>query len=118
MAIIRPTKVRFFVGREKLVGNIISDNTENEPTLLFLHGAGKATKERSNYIAFELAKHGIRSFSFDFSGHGESSGKLEESSLRKRVEEASAALNFLNHSEAVTLYGSSMGAHTEGARTG
>jgi len=105
------TKVSFSAGEERLAGNIIYGDGESKPRLLFLHGAGKATKERSSYLAFELAKHGIGSFSFDFSGHGESSGRLEESSLKKRLAEASVALHFLDKSEGITVCGSSMGAH-------
>lgn len=37
--------------------------------------------------------HGCRGVAFDFSGHGESAGKLRELSLRRRFEQAVAAID-------------------------
>jgi uncharacterized protein len=111
MSIISVRKVNFEVGAERLVGNIIGPDRHAKPTVLFLHGAGQSSKERSNYLAVELAKRGISSFAFDFSGQGESSGRMKDSSLFKRVGEAREALSFLNLGEGITVVGSSMGAH-------
>jgi pimeloyl-ACP methyl ester carboxylesterase len=97
-------KVEFQVGGEKLVGQIIG----GDPSILILHGAGTADKDRLRPIAEQLAENDIGSFSFDFSGHGESSGQLAESSLKKRVEQAEAALKYITK-KPFSVVGSSMG---------
>jgi len=96
----------FRVESEKLVGQIIGD----DPSVLILHGAGTAHKDRLRPIAEQLAGNGIGAFSFDFSGHGESSGQLAESSLKKRVEQAEIALQFIVK-KPFSVIGSSMGGH-------
>src|SRR2546425_11226766 len=102
-------KVQFAVGGEALAGNIISGSELDEPRLLLVHGAGQATKERARPLALKLAEYNISSFGFDFSGHGESTGKLEESSLYKRTTEAKEACRFLTSEEPLTVCGFSMG---------
>lgn len=82
------------------------------PRILFLHGAGKATKERCLPLANRLAtEYQLPSFAFDFSGHGASTGTLENSSLNKRVDEALAALEYAGLKEPVSLCAFSMGGH-------
>jgi len=89
-------KLHFLAGNENMSGQILTHRESDSPRLLFLHGAGQSTKEKIRPLAERLLQAGLASFSFDFSGHGESSGKLEQSSLKKRVAEAQAALNFLS----------------------
>jgi pimeloyl-ACP methyl ester carboxylesterase len=63
---------------------------------VILHGAGPATTRQSNYyLADELVKRGIGVILFDFSGHGESSGKLSELSLSRRVKQAIGVIDKL-----------------------
>lgn len=62
-------------------------------TVVLLHGAGNGSKERLRPLLAEAAAHGCRALAFDFSGHGESSGALGESSLRRRFEQAVAVLD-------------------------
>lgn len=63
---------------------------------VILHGAGPATTRQSNYyLADELVKRGIGVILFDFSGHGESSGKLSELSLSRRVKQAKGVIDKL-----------------------
>lgn len=47
--------------------------------------------------------------SFDFSGHGESTGELSASSLEKRVAEAAHMLQFCDTTKPLIIVGSSMG---------
>jgi uncharacterized protein len=104
---------RFRAGHETLAGLfVLADKPDAKPELLFLHGAGNSTKDRSLPIAVKLASdYGISSFAFDFSGHGESTGNLQESSLKKRLDEARVALAFAGFDEKVSLCGFSMGGH-------
>jgi uncharacterized protein len=105
--------VTFRAGDEMLSGRFIRPaGYQVAPRILFLHGAGKATKERCLPLANRLAaEYQLASFAFDFSGHGTSTGTLENSSLDKRVEEAIAALEYAGFTESVSLCAFSMGGH-------
>lgn len=105
------TKVNFQAGNEDLSGQIVSLHHDSHPEILFLHGAGQATKERALPIMEKLAEAGIDSFSFDFSGHGESTGILNASSLKKRVAEANEALKYLDDAKEWSICAFSMGGH-------
>ncbi|MDH6449443.1 pimeloyl-ACP methyl ester carboxylesterase/aminoglycoside phosphotransferase (APT) family kinase protein [Streptomyces sp. SAI-149] len=67
--------------------------TAVSPTAVLLHGAGSGSKERLLPLLDEFVAHGCRALAFDFSGHGESSGKLAELSLRRRFEQAVAVID-------------------------
>jgi uncharacterized protein len=77
---------------------------------LSLHGAGPAGRERFRYLAEHLVSRGSSAFSLDFPGHGESTGKLRESSLVRRAIQARAAIEFMPQFPTV-LIGTSMGGH-------
>lgn len=62
-------------------------------TAVVLHGAGTGSKERLLPLVREFVAHGCRGIAFDFSGHGESTGELSESSLRRRFEQAVAVID-------------------------
>jgi len=104
--------VSFSAGEEKLAGLLVRGNASEKPEVLFLHGAGRGSKQRPLPIAeYLLEKEKVSSFLFDFSGHGESSGILVASSLAKRVAEARAALQFFNPKEKFSICAFSMGGH-------
>lgn len=110
-------QITFISDSLKLAGNFVSPISQTGlPAVLFLHGAGHATKER--YFDWQniLANNGIASLSFDFRGCGESEGVFEDGSLAKRLEDAKNALEFIQTIEQVDknkliLAGNSMGAH-------
>lgn len=79
-------------------------------SLLSLHGAGPSGKDRVAYICEFLQLQNVESLVFDFSGHGESTGILRESSLRRRASQAEAAYDFAPNLPNI-LVGTSMGAH-------
>jgi hypothetical protein len=85
---------------------------QHEPreVALSLHGAGPAGRERIKYLAEHLTSQGSSLFCFDFSGHGESTGHLTESSLSRRSYQAAAALRLMWQRPTV-LIGTSMGGH-------
>ena len=105
--------VQFTSGKEQLAGRLFSSPTSTSQTgVLFLHGAGQATKERAEPIVEKIYETGgLSSFTFDFSGHGKSSGTLESSSLQKRVSEARAALTACGFQQPISVCASSMGGH-------
>lgn len=89
-------EVAFRSGDNTLKGTIVRHNEKSMPTVLSLHGAGKADRNRIRYLLERLAELGMSSFCFDFSGHGESTGTLKESSLGRRRQEVRAAYQFLD----------------------
>ncbi len=105
------SKTTFKVGKENLSGLLFkSDTPISKGNILFLHGAGKATKDKVSNLAQVLLANQISSFAFDFSGHGESSGSLQESSLQKRVQEAQGAVEQFTKNK-LTICAFSMGGH-------
>jgi len=105
--------VRFTSGKEQLAGRLFSPSSSSpEKGVLFLHGAGQATKERAEPIVERLCEgKNVASFTFDFSGHGESSGTLKASSIKKRVSEAKSALEASEFQQPISVCASSMGGH-------
>lgn len=104
-------KINFVADHEKLVGEAILGGA-GAPQLFFLHGAGQAHKDRAKPLAERIVNEsGQGAFLFDFSGHGESSGELKQSSLKKRVSEANAAWQFLTQDNPIAVFAFSMGGH-------
>ncbi|MFF7788776.1 alpha/beta fold hydrolase [Streptomyces sp. NPDC007991] len=62
-------------------------------TAVLLHGAGNGSKQPLVPLLEEFAAHGCHAVSFDFSGHGESTGLLRELSLRRRFEQAVSVID-------------------------
>lgn len=105
------SNITFNVGKERLSAlHFESEVPVRKANILFLHGAGKSTKDKISPLAQALVENQISSFAFDFSGHGESSGTLQESSLQKRVQEAQSAMEQFAR-EKLTICAFSMGGH-------
>ncbi|WP_225822633.1 alpha/beta hydrolase [Streptomyces naphthomycinicus] len=82
-------------------------------TAVLLHGAGNGSKERLLPFLADFAAHGCRALAFDFSGHGDSTGSLAESSLRRRYEQAVAVLDaYAPAADPLVLVGFSMSGQT------
>jgi pimeloyl-ACP methyl ester carboxylesterase len=79
--------------------------------MLYLHGGGSGNRRRIGYLASALAARGISTFAFDFSGQGDSSGLLSQSSLRLRVEQACAAAKIMGDQAPSIIMGNSMGGY-------
>ncbi|MFE1292486.1 alpha/beta hydrolase [Streptomyces sp. NPDC058751] len=62
-------------------------------TAVLLHGAGNGSKERLLPLLGDFAARGCAGLALDFSGHGESTGALGESSLRRRFEQAVSVID-------------------------
>ncbi len=67
------------------------DTPTNKPLVLILHAlTGKKENSTINFLAKNLPQHGYTTVQFDFSGHGESGGKLEDSTVTKQLEDIEA----------------------------
>jgi pimeloyl-ACP methyl ester carboxylesterase len=82
-------------------------------TAVVLHGAGASSTERLLPLVREFVARGCRGIAFDFSGHGESTGKLAELSLRRRFEQAVAVIDaYAGADGPLVLVGFSMSGQT------
>ncbi|MEU9411643.1 alpha/beta fold hydrolase [Streptomyces sp. NPDC048281] len=82
-------------------------------TAVVLHGAGSGSMERLLPLVREFVAHGCRAIAFDFSGHGESTGRLSELSLRRRFEQAVAVIDaYAGADGPLVLVGFSMSGQT------
>jgi alpha-beta hydrolase superfamily lysophospholipase len=84
------------------------------PIVVLCHGL---LSDKNHYkpqmLADELARRGMGSLRFDFSGHGESEGRFFDTTLTKRRQDLAAAIGFASeHTEALGLFGSSVGGTT------
>jgi len=82
-------------------------------TAVVLHGAGTSSSERLLPLVREFVAHGCRGIAFDFSGHGESTGRIGELSLRRRFEQAVAVIDaYVGVDGPLALVGFSMSGQT------
>ncbi len=105
-------KIHFKAGTENIVGEILGNRTDELSDFVYFHGAGKSTRSRAKSFFDESVFAVVPNIvTFDFSGHGESSGELQYSSLKQRVLEAQTAIESFSTQEKLTICGSSMGGH-------
>ncbi|MCX4732324.1 alpha/beta fold hydrolase [Streptomyces sp. NBC_01363] len=98
-------------GGERLSG--VYGGEPSGTTAVLLHGAGSGSKERLLPLVREFVAHGCRTIAFDFSGHGESTGRLGELSLRRRFEQAVAVIEaYAGADGPLVLVGFSMSGQT------
>ncbi|MCR4305618.1 MAG: alpha/beta fold hydrolase [Candidatus Daviesbacteria bacterium] len=115
--LLKEKKVEFVSDGIKLSGTLYYPNEiKSSPGVLFLHGGGQSSKERFLQWQEHLSRLGICSLTFDFRGVGESEGQFADSSLKNRLIDSRAALNFLlSYSlvdrNKIAIVGSSMGAY-------
>lgn len=96
-------------GPHRLVG----DQSDRLPASLVMHGGGINTSRRglANFRE-RLNMHDVSSCSFDFIGHGESSGALGNSTLRCRTEQAATILRERGILSPPVVIGFSMAGYT------
>ncbi|MFJ6698177.1 alpha/beta hydrolase [Streptomyces sp. NPDC091272] len=92
----------------------VPDAPAPEPlAAVVLHGAGNGDKQSPAVLAAHLAALGHHALAFDFSGHGASSGRLGELSLRRRFEQARTVIDSqLPAGRRLVLIGFSMSGQT------
>lgn len=91
-------------------GDIIGD--QETSSIFFLHGAGLSNRNRFNYIRHRLFQKGYTSCAFDFPGHGETGGKLSESSLKERYDLAKKIIEKYKSDGPIVIIGASMSGYT------
>lgn len=80
-------------------------------TVLIMHGAGTSSSKGFLNLKTYLHNHDFETITFDFLGHGDTGGKLQNSSLEKRTEQALAVVHKFNLYKDLNIIGFSMGAH-------
>ena len=93
-----------------IIGDIISNSSP--PQVLILHGAGNADRGHFRLFREQLLIHGISSAAFDFVGHGDTGGELQNTSLLSRTRQACSVVDSLNIQQPFAVIGASMGAYT------
>jgi len=103
-------EIRFPSGEFDLYGRLRRRGTP-APTMLLLCGIGFHTFEYEP-LAGQLADRGISSFSFDYRGHGRSTGRRGTWRLADLVRDTSAAIDALHKGRprSVRVFGNSLGA--------
>ncbi|HEX4220871.1 MAG TPA: alpha/beta fold hydrolase [Pseudonocardiaceae bacterium] len=98
--------------RERIACTELSPDVRRARVLI-MHGAGQANQRRYAEFAADLATEGLAVNTFDFSGHGESSGRLADLSLARRLRQAEAVLDAVNEErDPLMLMGFSMSGQT------
>ncbi|MDE3088230.1 MAG: alpha/beta hydrolase [Chloroflexota bacterium] len=105
--------VEFRSGTLRIAGELFLPNAARfpppYPAVVICHGIGSRKENQSGFAGF-MAQHGFAALCFDFRGHGESEGQLDDHPL----DDVSAAIDLIAGREEVdrsrlALRGSSMG---------
>jgi pimeloyl-ACP methyl ester carboxylesterase len=99
-------------GPALLHGSVLSQDPQQPPRLLSLHGGGQTDHRRMDYLLAPLAAAGWSSAAFDHIGHGATGGSLLGSSLSDRLAQARSVITALGLQRPAALMASSMGGHT------
>lgn len=97
-------------GAHRLVGDIIGGR--DDISILFLHGAGKSIRQRYESMRMMLYEKGFSSCAFDFTGHGETGGVLQESSLLERTEQSCRVIEQMKIRKPLIIVANSMSGYT------
>jgi hypothetical protein len=95
----------------QLHGTTTHGPSHSTPRTLALHGGGASSRLGYQPLLDFLAGRGHTSAAFDFAGQGESTGRMADSGLRDRAQQALAVVDFLGMRRPVSLIASSMGGH-------
>lgn len=81
--------------RHYLRGDLFLPSGETAcPAVVFAHGLGSSRKSPRNLaVAQGLLDEGIASLLFDFAGHGESQGSLDDATITKMIEDIGTAID-------------------------
>ncbi len=106
-------------GKETLACSVDRADRGKPPAVISLHGAGPSNRAHARYLSSAFTDRGLGVARFDFSGQGESSGRMEESSLAKRRDESIAVMRHLAMDETnLTVVGTSMGGYVASVLAG
>jgi pimeloyl-ACP methyl ester carboxylesterase len=108
---VHTVEYRIPAGDETLACSVDYAEGVSTPSVICLHGGGPSGRHSTEYLATVLQANGRSVIRFDFSGHGDSTGVMAESSLKKRFLEAKAVLDYFGLGDGVAVIGTSMGGH-------
>lgn len=81
----------------KLAGALLAPDEKLHDAVVFAHGTGSSkSSPRNRGIAERLLDAGIASFLFDFTGHGDSDGIMDQSTQDQQVDDLISAVDFLS----------------------
>lgn len=99
----------------KLAGRLFAPDELEHDVVIFAHGITSSKESpRNRAIADRLLDMGVASFLFDFTGHGQSDGLIEQSTPDQQLDDLTSALDFIDsqvffQSRFVGVHGSSTG---------
>jgi hypothetical protein len=102
---------RIPAGKEIITCSVDYADVERTPSVICLHGGGPTGRHSTRYLAAALQAQGKSVIRFDFSGQGDSTGEMAESSLAKRLAEAKSVLDYFGPDDKISVIGTSMGGH-------
>jgi pimeloyl-ACP methyl ester carboxylesterase len=108
---VKTVEYRIPAGEETLACSVDYAGGEPAPSVICLHGGGPSGRHSTKYLGEALQARGRSVVRFDFSGHGDSTGVIAESSLKKRFQEARAVLDYFGLGDGISVIGTSMGGH-------
>jgi pimeloyl-ACP methyl ester carboxylesterase len=94
----------------------IPSGTDRPPVVIFAHGLGSSRRSARNRAIAELLKEaGIAALLFDFTGHGQSEGVIDDATVSRMAEDLQGAIDFVSRREdmdatRIGVNGSSSGA--------
>ena len=102
---------RIPAGEETLACSVDYAEGATAPSVICLHGGGPSGRYSTRYLGAALQAAGRSAIRFDFSGHGDSTGEMAKSSLKKRLLETKAVLDYFRVGDPISVIGTSMGGH-------
>jgi pimeloyl-ACP methyl ester carboxylesterase len=86
-------------------------NNKSLTTIIFLHGLmSNIQSKKAKYLKKFVNKNKINLLLFEYSGHGKSSGKFTDFSIKNWVDDSRSIIKKLIKKDKIVLVGSSMGA--------
>lgn len=98
-------------GNEYLACSVDYLRADQKPTVISIHGGGSSSRRYTHYLSDVFTEKGESHVRFDFSGQGDSTGNIKQSSLRKRYDEAVSIIEYFEMEEPLTIIGTSMGGY-------
>lgn len=104
-------KRKFKNSKGLILSAIFEGEDRNAPTVIMCHGfESSKDRETNRSLAQKLVEAGINVFRFDFTGHGESEGKIAEITPLQALDDLKSAVKNSDR-EDFALYGSSFGGY-------